>query len=44
MGTGRSAGDITAILSFAGFLIRLFGNQIRSVISPKPGALDPVLS
>lgn len=34
MGTGRSAGDITAILSFAVFLIRLFGGQTWSMISP----------
>lgn len=42
MGTGRSAGDITAILSFAVFLIRLFGDQIGSVIYTKLGVLGLV--
>lgn len=44
MGTGRSAGDITAILSFAVFLIRLFGDQFGSVIYTKPGALGHILA
>ena len=44
MRTRRSAGDITAILSLAVFLIRLFEDQMQSVISPKPRALDPVLT
>lgn len=43
MQTGRSARDITALLSYAVFLIRLFGDPIQSVISPKPTTLLPVL-
>lgn len=40
MGTRRSAGDIAALLSFAVFLKRLFEDQIGSVVSPNPRALD----
>lgn len=36
MGTWESAEDIGAILSFAFFLIRLFGDQIQNAMSPKP--------
>jgi hypothetical protein len=36
VGTWESAGDTGAILSFTVFLIRLFGDQIQSVMSPNP--------
>lgn len=41
MGTWESAGDTGAILSFTVFLIRLFGDQTQSAMSPKPEPLSP---